>query len=268
MGNDPKISIIMSVFNAEKYLAESITSILKQSYTNFELLIIDDKSGDNTLEILTSFEKKDGRIKIIVNDTNKGLTKNLNHLLQIADGDYIARMDADDISINHRFEKQIEFFKFHPDIDILGSYSYNINEEGKVIGERKVPITNEEILKILPVLNPMTHPTVMFRRVAIEKLHGYDEKYRTSQDYSLWFKAAGLGMRFYNIPEFLLKYRMNDKYLSRKSFRYRINEFKIKMNSYPYIQHPWYKYYMAFLSLILAFIPSAIFKFLKRFDPR
>ena len=108
----------------------------------------------------------------------------------------------------------------------------------------------------------------MYRRESIEKLDGYDAQYRTSQDYHLWFKAAGHGMKFYNIPEYLFKYRMNDKYIARKSFKYRMNEFKIKTRGYKYIRHPWYKYHMALLSLILAFIPPFIFIFLKRFDPR
>ena len=268
MLTNPKISVIMSVFNAQTYLKEALDSILNQTFSDFEFLLIDDCSTDKSSEILEAYAKKDDRIGLIKNGSNQGLTKNLNTLINIACGEYIARMDADDISQAERFKKQVEFLDNNPNIDIVGTFSEDISEDGKILGTRKVPVTNDEIIKLLPTLNPLSHPTVMYRRESIEKLDGYDEKYRTSQDYLLWFEAAGHGMMFYNIPEFLFKYRMNDKYTARKSFQYRMNEFRIKIRGYKYIHHPWYKYHMAFLSLILAFIPPFLFKFFKRFDPR
>jgi glycosyltransferase involved in cell wall biosynthesis len=258
----------MSVYNSEAYLSEAIESILNQTYTNFEFLIIDDNSWDGSYEILKNFAGKDSRILLFKNEENKGLTKNLNFLLKKAKGKYIARMDADDISLPVRFEKQVNFLENHPEVDIVGNFSLNINEKDENIGVRKVPVTHYEITKLLPKLNPMSHPTVMYRKNSIVKVGGYDERFHTSQDYNLWFKAQALGLKFFNIPEVLFLYRMNDDYTSRKSFKYRWNEFKIKINGYKLIKYPYFKYYNALISLGLAFIPPFLFKFVKKLDPR
>lgn len=258
----------MSVHNAEKYLEESISSILDQSFSEFEFLIIDDASTDRSVEIVERQAKKDDRIRLIANKKKRGLTSNLNSLLLLSKKKYIARMDADDISALNRLKTQYEYLEQNPDVDIVGSYAQNINENGVKIGFRHVPITHEKIEKLLPKLNPISHPTVMFRRESIEKLHGYDERFSTSQDYHLWFKAIAAGLEIHNIPEYLLKYRMNDNYKSRKSMKYRLNEFNIKLEGYRLMSYPWYKYYAALFSLVLAFMPSCIFSYIKRLDPR
>lgn len=264
----PRISVIMSVYNADEYLEESINSILNQSFSNFEFLVIDDCSKDNSSTTLKQFALKDSRIKIHTNNENLGLTKNLNKLIQMSKGEYIARMDADDISLTGRFKEQIEYFESHADIDILGTFSRNISNTGIVIGERKVPITHAQILKLLPKLNPMSHPTVMFRASALRQIGGYDERFRTSQDFHLWFKAIGNGLKINNIPKILFEYRMNDSYVARKSFKYRLNEFKIKLDGYKLIRHPWFKYHQALISLVLAILPPFLFSQLKKLDPR
>jgi glycosyltransferase involved in cell wall biosynthesis len=264
----PKVSIIMSVYNAQTYLEEAISSILNQNYSDFEFLIVDDCSTDDSLNIIDLFMKTDQRIQLIQNKSNQGLTKNLNILIRKANGKYIARMDADDISHPDRLKKQVEFLDNDPNTDILGTFSQNISEKGEIIGIRKVPVTNDEIIKLLPKLNPISHPTVMFRSSSLKEIGGYDERFRTSQDFHLWFKAAGHGLRFYNMPKVLFQYRMNDNYIARKSFRYRWNEFKIKLDGYQLIKYPWYKYHTALISLILAFSPSFLFILLKKMDPR
>ena len=264
----PKITVIMSVYNAQTYLNEAIESILNQSFSDFEFLIINDCSEDDTRKILDGFARQDHRIKLLTNKKNLGLTKNLNRLVQMSNGEYIARMDADDISLSERFKEQIDYFESHTDIDITGTYSQNISSEGKVIGERKVPHTHEEITKLLPKLNPLSHPTVMFRTSALKRIGGYNERYKTSQDFHLWFKATGHGLKINNIPKVLFQYRMNDSYVSRKSFQYRLNEFKIKLDGYKLIKHPWYKYHTALISLVLAILPPFLFNQLKKLDPR
>ena len=268
MKNIPKISVIMSVYNAQTYLDEAINSILVQSFRDFEFLIIDDCSNDDSSNILDLAAQKDVRIKTFVNSENLGLTKNLNKLIQMSNGEYIARMDADDISLSERFMEQIEHFESHRNIDIIGTFSENISNEGKITGARKVPITHDEIIKLLPILNPLSHPTVMFRAAALKRIGGYDERYRTSQDFHLWYKAVGCGLQIHNIPKILFQYRMNDNYISRKSFKYRMNEFKIKLDGYRLIGLPWYKYHAALLSLALAFVPSFLFSQIKKLDPR
>jgi glycosyltransferase EpsE len=258
----------MSVYNAEKYLKEAVESILNQSYKDFEFIIVNDCSKDNSWTILKEFEKEHKSIRLINNAKNLGLTKNLNRALAISKGEYIARMDADDISELNRFERQIEFFEKHKRVDIIGTFSKDINEHGEIIGTRTTPITHKDIIKILPKLSPISHPTVMFRKKSLGKLGFYNVKYRTSQDYDMWFRAAGAGLEFYNIPEFLLKYRMDDDYVGRKTFKFRWNDFKLRLEGYKYINLPFYKYTYALIPLVLGIIPQSVYTLLKKIDPR
>lgn len=258
----------MAVYNAEKYIKESVDSILSQTYTNFEFIIIDDCSTDSSNNLLNDLALQDNRIKIIANEENLGLTKNLNKACKIARGEYIARMDADDISFPDRFEKQVMFLDNNPEIDIVGSFSNDINEEGTIIGSRSVPISHTEIVSILPKLNPMSHPTVMFRKTRLEQIGFYNENFRTSQDYELWFRAVGNGLKLANIPEVLFSYRMNDNYVARKSMKYRMNEYRLRLEGYKYINIPNYKYIYAIIPVILGIIPPFLYKILKKMDKR
>ena len=268
MKEKPRISVIMSVYNAEVYLEEAIESILNQSFSDFEFLILDDCSVDNSAHILSIFASRDARIKVFTNKENLGLTKSLNKLIFLANGEFLARMDADDISLVERFKEQISFFNTHPAVDIVGTFSQDISEIGEVMGERTVPVSHKEIIKLLPKLNPLSHPTVMMRASVISKIGGYDERFRTSQDYHLWFKAIGNGFKINNIPKTLFQYRMNDNYASRKNFEFRWNMFKVILDGYKLIGHPWYKYHFSLLTLALAFIPTFLFKQVKKLDPR
>ncbi len=262
------ISVIMSVYNAEKYLRDAVDSILNQTYKSFEFIIVNDCSKDNTWAILKEYEKKYKSIRLINNVENLGLTKNLNRALTISKGEYIARMDADDISELNRFERQIEFFEKHKDVDIIGTFSKDINENGEILRIRTTPITHNDIISMLPKFSPISHPTVMFRKNSLEKLGFYNVKYRTSQDLEMWLRAAGAGLKFHNIPEFLFKYRMDDDYVGRKSFKFRWNDFKIRFEGYKHINLPWYKYTYAFIPLVLGIIPESIYNLLKKMDPR
>lgn len=262
------ISVIMSVYNAEQYLKEAVDSVLRQTYKNFEFIIVNDCSKDNSLAILKNYEKKHKNITLISNADNMGLTRNLNLALSIAKGEYIARMDADDISEPTRFEKQRLFLKTHKEVDIIGSFSKNINEFGVVLGTRTTPINHNDILNVLPKLCPMSHPTIMFRKSSLEKLCFYNVKYTTSQDYDMWFRAASAGLRFHNLPEYLLQYRMDDKYVARKTFKFRWNDFKLRLEGYHTMKLPFYKYTYALIPLALGIIPNSVYALLKTLDPR
>jgi glycosyltransferase involved in cell wall biosynthesis len=258
----------MSVYNAEKYLKEAVESILNQTYKNFEFIIINDCSLDNSWNILKGYEKDHKNIRLINNVENLGLTKNLNKALLLSKGQYIARMDADDISELNRFERQREFLENNEDVAILGTFSKDINEFGEVIRTRTVPITHIDIIRMLPKFSPISHPTVMFRKKKLEKLGYYNTKYRTSQDLDMWLRAAGAGLKFYNIPEYLFKYRMDNDYVGRKTFKFRWNDFKLRLNGYKHIKLPWYKYIYALIPLVLGIIPVTIYNLLKKIDPR
>ncbi len=262
------ISVVMSVYNAEKYLKEAIDSILNQTYKDFEFIIVNDCSTDSSWAILKDYEKRYKCISLINNHENMGLTKSLNIALAISKGKYIARMDADDISEINRFERQIEYFNTHEDIDILGTFSNDIDESGKVFRTRTTPVEHKDIVKMLPKLCPISHPTVMFKKSSLEKIGFYNEKYRTSQDLEMWYRAAGAGLKFGNIPEFLFKYRMDSDFLARKTFKFRWNDYKLRREGFKHIQLPWYKYGYAFIPIVLGVLPPALYSSLKKLDPR
>ncbi|HIH96832.1 MAG TPA: glycosyltransferase [Thermoplasmata archaeon] len=185
---NPKISVVMSVHNGEKYLKEAIESVLRQTYQDFEFIIVEDASNDKTDKILKSFD--DPRIKIIRNQENLGLTKSLNKGIKAAKGKYIARMDADDISIPHRFEMQVEFLEKNTDYAVVGSSYYQVNENGKVISIVGVLTTDSDIRNGLKRQNWFGHGSVMMRKDAVLKVEGYDERFRYAQDYDLWLRIA------------------------------------------------------------------------------
>lgn len=263
------ISVIMSVYNAEKYLKEAVDSILNQSFKDFEFIIINDCSKDSSTKILKEYEEVNDNIILLHNLDNFGLTRNLNLALSIANGKYIARMDADDISNSSRFERQIGFLKKEKSTyDIVGTFSEDIDGKGKKIRTRTVPVTHSAILRMLPRLSPLIHPTVMFKKSSVQRIGFYNTKYKTSQDLELWLRSAGAGLKFYNIPEYLFQYRMDETFIGRKSFKFRWNDFKIRIEGYKHINLPWYEYGFAFIPLILGIIPKEIYTLLKKIDPR
>lgn len=258
----------MAVYNGNKYLQESIESILNQSFTDFEFLIIDDCSEDDSYKILKDLALKDSRIKLYRNEVNLGLTKNLNKLIHKSSGEYIARMDADDISEVARFERQIDFFDTHKDVDIVGTYSSDIDENGKVFRKRTAPLLHKDIINVLPKLCPMTHPSVMFKKQSFAEIGFYNDKFRTSQDLEMYYRAAGAGLKFANIPEYLFRYRMDSEFLKRKTLKFRINDYKLRIEGFKHMKLPWYKYGYAIIPLILGILPSSLYNSLKKIDPR
>lgn len=211
--NNPKISVVMSVFNGQDFLKEAIESILEQSFTNFEFIIIDDASTDGTTEILESFKKRDKRIKIIRNKKNLNLSRSLNKGLRQAQGEFIARMDADDISEKNRLKIQANFLKKNPKVAFCGSWVILINQSGKKIGERKYPTEYREIKKIIMHYNPFIHPTVMIKREILEKMGFYDFKLNAAGDYDLFLRMVK-NYQAINLPKFLLKYRISRQAMS------------------------------------------------------
>jgi len=200
----PTISVIMSVYNEEKYLEESVESILRQTFTNFEFLIIDDFSTDKTLQILQRYQNKDKRVRIFTNQENLGLTKSLNILLKKARGKYIARMDADDISLPDRLLKQYLFLEEQKDIFLVGTGAYNMNEKGSVLSFSE-PLTSwREVKKRLPLGNCIYHPSIMFRN----KGYMYRDKFVYAQDYDFYLNALTKGEKLTNLNDYLVKYRV------------------------------------------------------------
>lgn len=267
-----KVSVVMCVYNAEKYVSQSIESILFQTYNDFEFIILDDCSTDSTLDLVKKYQKQDTRIKVITNNENKGLTYSLNKAIEFAKGEYIARMDADDISHKQRLEKQVGFLERNNDIAVLGTCAKNINEEGIITGNRRVPLNHTKIEEVIKIVNPLIHPSVMFRKKRIEDIGGYDNRYRVVQDYELWFRCIEYDLKLANLPYELIYYRVNDNYLNRKSLKYRITDLKIRYNAYRRLKIPIFKRYGILVPIVLGFTPAPIlkisYKYLRKIDPR
>lgn len=215
----PRISVLMSVYNTpEKFLREAIESILDQTYTDFNFVIIDDGSNPDVSNIVTSYQ--DSRIRYIWHE-NQGLAKSLNFGLDMIQTEFVARMDSDDIALPERFEKQVEYLDKHPEISILGT-NFELYPEGRVITKVPYP-TLEDCYKYCPV----AHPTVMLRKQDLDKYqYRYDPAYRC-EDYELWSRAL-TNLRFANMQEVLLKYRVHDQQLSRPSKEFQESVDKVR----------------------------------------
>ena len=204
-----KISVIMGVHNGEQYLSEAIESILVQSILNFEFIIVDDGSTDNTAKVLLNFAKKDNRIKIITLENNKGLPNALNVGIRASSGEFIARMDCDDISLPERLKKQLYMIQ-KSNVDILGTQVVNINQSGRIIKAKTFPKENNNIKYQLPYGNCISHPSVMMKKSTLENVGLYNPEYKTSQDYELWLRLLPK-YRFANLEEPLVQYRKHHK---------------------------------------------------------
>ncbi|MGL4739215.1 MAG: glycosyltransferase family 2 protein [Sarcina sp.] len=211
-----KVSIVMSVFNGEKFLKEAIESILNQTFKNFEFLIINDGSTDQSLDILKSYS--DERIKILDNSGNKGLIYSLNRGVKESQGEYIARMDADDISMPNRLEKQVEFLDENIDVNLVGSSIECIFEGIPLIKKLVKAIPDYEFIKVKAIFeSTFYHPTVMFRKSIIEQYNlTYDERYKHAEDYGLWNNMMLRG-KVSNLNEPLLNYRIVKTSVTRKA---------------------------------------------------
>lgn len=200
---NPKISVIMAVYNGLPYLKDAAKSILNQTYKNFEFIIVDDASTDESLEYLSSL--KDRRIRLIKNNENLGLAASLNKALKIAKGEYIARMDADDISLPDRFKEQVNFLIKNPSTDLCGTWAKLIDEDNKVTGKVHKPLQDKDIKKMNKWITGMIHPTWIGRAKVFRQMKGYKPKYDIVEDYDFLIRAKEFKMA--NIGKELLLWR-------------------------------------------------------------
>jgi len=208
---DPKICVIMSVYNGLPYLKEAVKSILNQTYKNFEFIIVDDASRDKTWQFLKSL--KDKRVKLIQNKKNLGLAASLNIAIRLAQGDFIARMDADDISLSNRFEEQIKYLTKHQEIDLCGTWVTLIDDTGKIVGSKTRPTTNRQIKRTLSIYPCIIHPTFMGKRDFFVKSGGYRSEFDFTEEYDLLMRARK-NFKMANLNKKLLMWRLSN---SRRS---------------------------------------------------
>lgn len=203
----PAVSVAMSVYNGERFLDAAIASVRRQTFADFEFLILDDGSNDRSVEIARHHAAQDSRIRVIARE-NRGLIASLNELLATARAPLFARMDADDVCRQDRFARQVAFLQANPDHGVIGTWTEDIDEYDRpfVTHAPEHPVTFEDVLAIIEQRSPLSHPTIMARRDIVRAVGGYHVAYRHCEDYDLWLRLASV-TKLANIPERLLSYR-------------------------------------------------------------
>lgn len=205
MSGNPEVTVIMPVYNGGKYLRLSIDSILAQTHGDFEFLIVNDCSTDDSMETIRSY--KDPRIVVHCNAANMGQTKSLNVGLKLAKGKYVVINDADDLSLPHRIEKQLDHIKKNPGNVVVGGSAFIMDGGGKIYRTFRKPTDFKEILIWILSDTPLIHGSVIMDRAAILANGGYDESFRICQDYELWSRLLRKGYRLANIPDIIVSIR-------------------------------------------------------------
>jgi glycosyltransferase involved in cell wall biosynthesis len=206
----------MPVHNGERFLAEAVESILTQTFEDFEFILVDDGSTDASLQILQQYAKRDRRIRLISRE-NRGLIATLNEMLEIANGEFLARMDADDISTPTRFARQVEFLQANPEVVCVGGSFEIIDPKGRTVSLATMPESNEEIQRrLLSGSTIINHPCAMIRRTAMLKIGGYDATMVTVEDLDMLLRLGEIGM-LANLKDVVLKYRFHMESVSAKN---------------------------------------------------
>lgn len=260
----PKVSVLMSVYNCEKTIKKSIDSIIEQTFTDWEFIICDDGSEDNTYKVIQEIAKREPRIVLIKNDRNRGLSYSLNHCLKLAKGDYCARMDGDDLCDSCRFEKQVKFLDDNREYGFVSTRMTRFDELGTYI----VPApmcsyspTKKDFIKG----SPFCHAPVMIRRTAYEKVKGYRDIPETLgvEDYDLWFRLYAQGVKGYILQEPL--YHMFDgrDAAKRRTFKRRMNEAWVRKSGYRMLNIPIrYRVYIL-KPIVIGFIPQRLYRIIR-----
>lgn len=260
--NNPRISVILTTYNSGQFIGRSIESILDQTFSNFEFIIIDDCSSDQTWDRIQEYATKDKRIIARRNDRNMNLSATLNQGIAMAKGEYIARMDHDDISLNQRLEKQLNFLDTHPEVGIVGGGIEIIDEQDRTLGFRKYKLTDQDIRKKIFFYSPFCHPATMIRKSILDMSGNYDATFAPADDYELYFRL-GMQGEFANLQDILLKYRVIKKTSMTTGGTKRM-EIKTIQARLKYANNPLYKMdfidysYTALHYLSLYLVPSRL----------
>lgn len=262
----PRVSVIMPVYNAREYLAQAITSILEQSFRDFEFIVLDDASQDGSWEIIQSFAGRDRRIVPLRNRENLKLSKTLNRGITQARGTYLVRMDADDISLPKRLAIQVAYMDAHSEVGISGGTMQVINARGKIIGRRRYHLEDAAIRGHIFRYSPFSHPAVIIRKSVLDQAGPYDPEFNPAEDYELYFRLGRLA-RFGNVPESLIHYRVVPRSMTTGSTRamelktLAIRKIAVKIHHY---RMSWWDYIyliMQYLSVYIIPYPVKIWIF-------
>ena len=210
--SSPVISVLMPVYNTESFIAESIESILNQSFTDFELIICNDASTDSSKEIIEQY--KDPRVRYFENEKNLGIVATRNKLFSLARGEFLAIMDADDISLPKRLEKQLKFLQKNPEYGVCGTWAKKIDNQSKTLGYIQMPVHNDDIKVNLLFQSSFVQSTVCLRKSALNDLQ-YDPNFIVAEDYDFWERLSHK-TKMYNLPKYLALYRWHESNISKK----------------------------------------------------
>lgn len=262
-----KISIIMGIYkmiNKRSIVELSINSILNQTYKDFEFIICDDGSNDGTYEMVQDLIKNDKRVILIKNNENKGLAYSLNHCLSIAKGKYIARMDADDISMPDRLEKQIGFLNEHLEYAMVGCNLLLINDKG-IWGKRI--LAKEPTKKSFLFTSPYCHPAIVMRKEVLDKVNNYkvEKITRRAEDYDLFMRIYANGYKGYNMQEFLYQFREDNDAYKRRAYKYRIDDVQIRYRGFKMLGLMPVGLLYVVKPLIVGLIPQVILSKMRRY---
>lgn len=265
-----KISVIMSIYNCAPYLEQAIQCILYQTYTDWELILCDDDSTDNTYSIAQQFQKQyPNKIVLLQNTANMGLNYTLNRCLENAKGEYIARMDGDDLCSSDRFAKEVAVLDHQKDIAIVSSYLEYFDEDDGVWGickYREYP-QKKDFLRG----SQFCHAASMVRKEAFDAVKGYtvDKRLLRVEDYHLWMKMYAAGYRGYNIQEPLYQMRDDKNAFRRRKFKYRLNEAYVKCLIVKNFKLPAYNYIFALKPIFIGLLPAPVYRMLhkRRLNP-
>ena len=258
-----KISVLMGIFNCADTLEQAVKSIQNQTYTNWELILCEDGSTDNTYEVARTLAEKDSRIVLLRNGKNLGLNATLNRCLSAATGEYIARMDGDDDCLPDRFEKQLAILENQRDIAIVSTDMILFDETGEW-GRATIPEfpTPEQVVTGTAI----RHAPVMLRKAAMEEVGGYTEHRRMLrvEDVNLWIKLYAAGYRCRNLPEPLYRMRNDQNALNRRKYRYRVNSVYVRLQGCRMLKLGIKSYLKAFRPMINGLVPARVRQLLRR----
>lgn len=269
-----KFSVLMSSYNKDSslFLEHALESLKNQTLQASEIVFVED--GILTKELYNVLDRYTGLlpIKRVALDENKGLGNALKVGLENCTNDIVLRMDTDDICDRERFEKQVTFMQNNKDIDILGTWAKDIDNNGKIIGERIFPTIHTDLLNVIWAC-PLAHPTIAFRKKSIIDIGSYNTSIKRRQDYDLWLRAAKKGLKFGNIPEFLLYYRFTDDYYKKNNLQVAWEQGVMGYNGLRDLKvKSFFPYIGVFTPVVRALMPKffvkTFHKLANRLDPR
>lgn len=271
--DQPLVSVIMGTYNCERTLKEAIMSIQAQTYQNWEMIMCDDGSSDNTYSMAEEFHRSDpNRYILIRNERNMGLNYTLNRCLELAKGKYIARMDGDDTSVKDRFAKEVDFLETHPEFAIVSSKMQMFDENG-VWGESKI-IERPQIKDFCKKPSLFCHAASMIRADAFRDVGGYtvDPRLLRVEDCHLWYKMYAKGYRGANLSEVLYSMRNDRLAASRRTVQNRLNKIYVTWTGFHMVKMPWYDY-IHFARVVLVetskiIVPGKVYESLYRLKYR